>query len=122
LYGSSSPLILVDDVEVPSIQYVNPNNIESISVLKDAAAASIYGSKAAFGVILITTKDGADTEGVEATYSSNFSWQTPFKDIEIAGIDGLEYTLEAHENMKGSGPAGGFWRLDRNSFEKSKEW
>src|SRR5699024_7565420 len=96
--------------------------IKSISVLKDAAAASIYGSKAAFGVILITTKDGADTEGVEATYSSNLSWQTPFKDIEIAGIDGLEYTLEAHENMKGSGPAGGFWRINRESFEGIKEW
>src|SRR5699024_2286984 len=122
LYGSSSPLILVDNVEVPSIQYVNPNNIKSISVLKDASATSIYGSKAAFGVILITTKDGADTEGTEITYSNNFNWQTPFKDIEIAGIDGAEYTLEAHENMDGSGPAGGFWRINRESFERMKEW
>src|SRR5699024_4183429 len=110
------------NVEVPSIQYVNPNNINSISVLKDASATSIYGSKAAFGVILITTKDGADTEGTEITYSNNFNWQTPFKDIEIAGIDGAEYTLEAHENMDGSGPAGGFWRINRESFERMKEW
>src|SRR5699024_5623011 len=110
------------NVEVPSIQYVNPNNIKSISVLKDASATSIYGSKAAFGVILITTKDGADTEGTEITYSNNFNWQTPFKDIEIAGIDGAEYTLEAHENMDGSGPAGGFWRINRESFERMKEW
>lgn len=43
--GSSSPLILVDNVEIPSIQMINPNDIESISVLKDAAASSIYGSK-----------------------------------------------------------------------------
>mgnify|MGYP000998714523 FL=1 len=120
--GSSDPLILVDNVEVPSIQLINPNDIESISVLKDAAASSIYGSKAAFGVILITTKKGARTEKTEITYSSNFSWQTPFKKIDIAGIDGLEYTLEAHENMKGSGPAGGFWRVSRESFEKVKEW
>lgn len=120
--GSSNPLILVDNVEVPSIQYVNPNDIESISVLKDAASSSIYGSKAAFGVILITTKNGANANGNKFTYSNNFIMQTPFKRIDIAGIDGLEYTLDAHENMKSSGPAGGFWRIDRNSFEKIKEW
>ena len=56
--GGSSPLILLDNVEIPSIQLVNPNDIQSITVLKDAASASIYGSKAAFGVVLITTKNG----------------------------------------------------------------
>lgn len=120
--GSSNPLILVDNVEIPSIQMINPNDIESISVLKDAAASSIYGSKAAFGVILITTKKGASTEKTEITYSTNLSWQKPFKEIEIAGVDGLEYTLEAHKNMKASGPAGGFWRINDESFEKIKEW
>ena len=120
--GSSNPLILVDNVEIPSIQMINPNDIETISVLKDAASSSIYGSKAAFGVILITTKKGAKTEKTDITYSSNLSWQQPFKEIEIAGIDGLEYTLEAHENMKAGGPAGGFWRVNRDSFEKIKEW
>ena len=59
LQGGSSPLILLDNVEIPSIQVVNPNDIASITVLKDAASASIYGSKASFGVILITTKKGA---------------------------------------------------------------
>ncbi|WP_352423646.1 TonB-dependent receptor [Proteiniphilum sp.] len=120
--GNSDPLILVDNVEVPNIQMINPNDIESISVLKDAASSSIYGSKAAFGVILITTKKGATTETTNITYSSNLSWQQPFKKIDIAGIDGLEYTLEAHENMKASGPAGGFWRVNRDSFDKIKEW
>lgn len=56
--GNNSPLILLDNVEIPSIQMVNPDDIQSISVLKDAAASSIYGAKAAFGVILITTKNG----------------------------------------------------------------
>src|SRR5690606_7546390 len=55
IQGSSQPLILVDNVEIPSIQMINPNDVESITVLKDAASSSIYGSKAAFGVILITT-------------------------------------------------------------------
>lgn len=120
--GSSSPLILVDNVEVPSINMINPSDIESISVLKDAASSSIYGAKAAFGVILITTKKGSKTDSQSITYSNNLSLQSPFKPIEIAGIDGLEYTLEAHENQQQAGPAGGFWRVNRESFEKIKEW
>ncbi len=120
--GTNNPLILVDNVEIPSMQYVNPNDIENISILKDAASTAIYGSKAAFGVILITTKKGAGATGTKVTYSNNFIWQSPFKDIDIAGIDGLEYTLDAHENMKQPGPAGGFWRIDRTSFQKIKDW
>lgn len=120
--GSSNPLILVDNVEVSNLQLINPNDIESVSVLKDAAASSIYGSKAAFGVILVTTKKGALTESNEITYSNFMSWQKPFKDIEIAGIEGLEYTLDAHKNMNGAGPAGGFWRIDDESLAKAKEW
>lgn len=56
LDGGSAPLILLDNVEVPSIQMVNPEDIESISVLKDAASASIYGAKGAFGVVLLPRK------------------------------------------------------------------
>ena len=120
--GNSNPLILVDNVEIPSINYVNPNDIESISVLKDAASSSIYGSKGAFGVILITTKKGTKADANSFTYSNNFIYQTPFSKIDVAGIDGIEYSLDAHENMNQTGPAGGFWRVDRSSFEKIKEW
>jgi len=120
--GGSDPLILVDNVEVPSLMVVNPNDIENISVLKDAASASIYGAKAAFGVVLITTKKGAKTDMNRVTYSNNLSWQTPFKKIELAGVEGLEYTVDAQENMKAAGAAGGFWRVDRNSLEKIREW
>ena len=119
--SSSAPLLLVDNVEVPSIQMINPDDIESISVLKDAASASIYGSKAAFGVILITTKRGAKTESLTVTYSNNFSWQNVAKKIDMAGVDGLEYSLLAAERI-GSTTAGVFWKVDRNSYERSKEW
>lgn len=122
IQGSSQPLILVDNVEIPSIQMINPNDVESISVLKDAASTSIYGAKAAFGVILITMKKGSKNQGADLTYSSNFSWQSPFKNLELAGLDGLQYTLDAQKNMKGAGPAGGFWRIDSASFEKAKQW
>lgn len=120
--GSSNPLILVDNVEIPSIQMINPDDIESISVLKDAASASIYGAKAAFGVILITTKKGAKTEMFEISYSSNFSWQNPTKRIRMAGIEGLEYTVDAQKNRGAAMPAGGFWRVDEQSLEKIREW
>ncbi|WP_031301487.1 SusC/RagA family TonB-linked outer membrane protein [Sphingobacterium paucimobilis] len=119
--GSSKPLILVDNVEIPSINMINPSDIESISVLKDAASSSIYGAKAAFGVILITTRKGSKTDSHNISYSNNFSMQAPFKPIDLAGLDGLEYTLEAAETQL-ENPAGGFWRLNRESFEKSKEW
>lgn len=122
IQGSSAPLVLVDNVEIPSIQMVNPADIESITVLKDASASSIYGAKAAFGVILITTKKGSKTEGATLTYSNNLSVQTPFKKIEIAGVDGLQYTLDAHKNMKQTGPAGGFWRINDESMAKIREW
>lgn len=76
--GTNTPLILLDGVEVPNLSFVNPDNIKSISVLKDAASASIYGSRAAWGVVLITSKEGsAVKDNVQVTYSNNFSWNQP---------------------------------------------
>lgn len=121
LNGSSAPLILLDNVEIPSIQLVNPNDIESISVLKDAASASIYGSKGAFGVILITTRKGAKREGVNVSYSGNLSFQNISKKMEMAGLDALEYTTLAFERIGGT-RSGAFWIVTREGYEKAKEW
>src|SRR5690606_6626433 len=121
LEGGSAPLILLDNVEIPSIQLVNPNDIESISVLKDAAAASIYGAKAAFGVILITTKKGAATEGVNVTYSGNLSFQNISKDLNMGTIDAMEYTLHAFERVGGT-RAGAVWMVTREGYERALEW
>ena len=82
--GGTSPLILVDNVEVPSLSMVNPDDIESISVLKDAASSSIYGTRAAWGVILITTKTGKKNEKPRITYSNNFAWSTPTTMPQVA--------------------------------------
>lgn len=119
--GGKTPLILVDNVEIPSIQMINPDDIESISVLKDAASTSIYGSKGAFGVILITTKKGAKTESMNVSYSTNFSWQNVSKKMEMGGIDALDYALTAAERVS-TNMVGVFWKVDRTSYEKSKEW
>lgn len=119
--GSANPLILLDNVEIPSIQMINPDDIESISVLKDAASSSIYGAKAAFGVILITTKKGAKSEKISVQYSNNFSWAKTATDINMAGIDGLEYSMQAAERS-GNSVTGAFFLLDRTSLERSKQW
>ena len=121
IQGGSAPLILMDNVEIPSIQMLNPDDIESISVLKDAASASIYGAKAAFGVILITTKKGAKTESVNVSYSANYSVQNISKKMEMAKLDALEYTTLAFERVGGT-VAGAFWMVTREGFEKAKVW
>jgi len=120
--GGSSPLILLDNVEIPSIQLVNPDDIESITVLKDAASAAIYGSKAAFGVVLITTKTGTGGPKLRVTYSNNFSLQNPAREINIGGIEALQYTYDAQVNRESPMPAGGFWRINAESLEKAREW
>ena len=120
--GGSSPLILLDNVEIPSIQIVNPDDIESISVLKDAASASIYGAKAAFGVILITSKKGAKEEGkVNVTYSGNLSFQNLAKPYEMAGVNGMHYTVQAFERTGGT-VAGYPWYVSRNSWQAAIAW
>ena len=121
IQGGTSPLILVDNVEVPSLSMVNPEDIESISVLKDAASSSIYGAKAAFGVILIATKKGSKTESFNISYSGNMSFQSMSKNMEMAGIDGLEYALLAEERVGGT-TTGAFWKINRESFEKAQQW
>lgn len=119
--GGSDPLILLDNVEIPSITLVNPDDIESISVLKDAAASSIYGAKAAFGVILITTKKGAKTETVNVSYSGNFSWQNVAKDYNMGGIEGMQYTVDAMKNA-GATAVGAFYKVTEEGLAKAREW
>ncbi|MBD5219749.1 MAG: TonB-dependent receptor [Bacteroidales bacterium] len=74
---SSDPLIVVDGVPVDNLNFIDPNDIADISVLKDAASAAVYGARASFGVILITTKSADKKDKVSVNYSANFSWATP---------------------------------------------
>ena len=75
--NSGSPLVLVDGV-VGSLDRVNPADVESISVLKDASSAAVYGAKAAFGVVLVTTKSGGDNEGhAKVSYNGRWGWSAP---------------------------------------------
>src|SRR5699024_3156734 len=75
--NSAGPLILIDGA-IGELDRVNPNDVESISVIKDASAAAVYGARAAFGVILVTTKSGAANEGkANVRYSRRIGWQEP---------------------------------------------
>ncbi len=75
LDNTANPYILVDGVEM-NLSDVNPNDIESISVLKDAAASAIYGARAAYGVILVTTKKGEDGKA-RINYQGTVGWSAP---------------------------------------------
>nr|WP_232214898.1 TonB-dependent receptor [Prevotella sp. oral taxon 472] len=72
--AKSNPLIVVDGVPMDDISFLNTQDIESVSVLKDAASTSIYGTRAAFGVILIQTKGAKGADRTTINYSNNFSW------------------------------------------------
>lgn len=76
--NEGAPLILIDGVPADAVELnrLAPEDIQSISILKDASSAAIYGARAAFGVVLITTKTG-QREGIHVGYTNNFSWDKP---------------------------------------------
>ena len=124
--SGSQPLILVDGVEISDISMINADDIKEISVLKDAASSSIYGTRAAFGVILITTKSGSGVESkFNVNYSNNFSWATPTTLPELAtSYVGAQMALDAKSRMQPvdmfQNTAGLIWTQE--TIEKMKEW
>lgn len=95
--SSGEPLVLIDGME-GDINTVNPQDIETISVLKDAASSSIYGSRAAFGVIMITTKKGSEGK-VVVNYSNSFRWASPIgMPSSMNSYDFANYYNQANKN------------------------
>lgn len=85
--GSSDPLYVVDGVQVgTSIDFLNPNDVESIEILKDASATAIYGTRGANGVIMITTKNGSKGKA-QVNFSANYSLQFSNNKIDVADAD-----------------------------------
>ena len=101
--NDASPLVLVDGMEM-SLSDVNPMDIESISVLKDAASCAIYGNRGANGVILVTTKSGTDGK-VSVTYTGRMSINKPSKLVRFMSnyADYMELVNEASENIGTAG-------------------
>lgn len=100
--GDTSPLVIVDGVP-GDINQVNPNDVESMSVLKDAASSSIYGSRAAAGVILITTKRAKEND-LTLGYNFEYGWEIPTRQPEYVGIQRyMEMTNELRYNDNNAG-------------------
>ncbi|PAW94468.1 SusC/RagA family TonB-linked outer membrane protein [Mucilaginibacter sp. MD40] len=76
-FGNNSPLVVIDGITGGDLNLLNPNDIETISVLKDAGSAAIYGSRSANGVILVTTKKGSKNSGAALSYSGQYGIQEP---------------------------------------------
>ena len=104
--GDTNPLVIVDGTP-GDINQVNPEDVESMTVLKDAASASIYGSRAAAGVILITTKRAKDGD-LSLNYNFEYGWELPTKLPKYVGAQRyLEMTNETRYN---DNPAGGWYQ------------
>ena len=112
--GSGAPLVLIDGIE-GNIDRVNPNDVESVSVLKDAASAAIYGARAGFGVILITTKNNADGK-MRINYSGRFSVSDPTTctDFITTGYDAAVLADEFNKSYNGSP----YTRYDGDDFRQ----
>ncbi len=103
--NGAEPLVLIDGA-VGDLNRINPNDVESISVIKDAAAAAVYGARAAFGVILVTTKSGTARDGKALVrYSSRLGWEesTTSTDYENRGYWSV-YTVNK------------FWKADSGTL------
>ncbi len=99
--SSTSPLILIDGAVGGDMNMLNPSDIESVSVLKDAASAAIYGARAANGVILITTKKGRQNEKAQVSYSGYVGMQVPTALPEL--VNGRQYMELYNEAMAAAG-------------------
>ena len=98
----ASPLYIVDGMPAGSIDYINPNDIERIDVLKDAASAAVYGARAADGVILVTTKTGSEGKTV-VNYDFSYGLQNPWRKPSV--LNATEYAIMMNEGMLNAGSA-----------------
>lgn len=114
--AGTSPLVLVDGI-ISDINWVNPNNIKSITVLKDAASAAIYGSRAANGVILIETKQGK--KGFEINYNGYFGWQKPIEWPEY--LNSWEFAEAKNEAFNNAGLGVAFSQEDIEKYRSGED-
>ncbi len=117
--GSSGPLYIVDGVQTGSISYLNNADIESIDVLKDAASAAIYGSQAANGVILITTKSGK-SGSTKISFDAYYGVQNVARKIDL--LNAKEYSVIMNEAAINSGKAPVFTQAQIDALGTDSNW
>jgi TonB-linked SusC/RagA family outer membrane protein len=99
--GNAEPLYIVDGVPTSDVDYLNPSEIESVDILKDAASSAIYGAQAANGVVLITTKKGKAGE-MHISYDGYYGVQNVFKKVDMLGTQ--DYVMLMDEGYINSNP------------------
>lgn len=100
--NNSEPLYIVDGMAAGSIDYLNPNDIERIEVLKDAASGAVYGARAANGVVLVTTKKGSKGKA-QISYNFSYGLQNPWR--KPAVLNATEYAVMMNEGQLNAGNA-----------------
>lgn len=100
--NNSDPLYIVDGMPVGGIDYINPNDIERIEVLKDAASGAVYGARAANGVILVTTRQGSKGK-TTVNYDFSYGWQNPWRKPQV--LNATEYAIMMNEGYINNGQA-----------------
>lgn len=110
--NNSNPLYLVDGMPVDDINNINPSDIESVEVLKDAASAAIYGTRGANGVVLVTTKKGSVQKPV-LTYEVSYGWQSSTKKLDY--MNAAQYQMMVNEMNKNEGKELKFPNFDINN-------
>ena len=116
--NNSDPLYIVDGMPIEGgIDYLNPSDIQSIEVLKDAASGAIYGTRAANGVILVTTK-GGEKGKVRVNYNFSYGWQNPWKHRDV--LNATEYAVMMNEGLINAGQAPIY--ADPYSYGKGTDW
>lgn len=111
LYASNDPLVIVDGVPLDNtnvsgssnfLSFVNPNDIESITILKDASSTAIYGSRASNGVMIITTKSGREGTPLRVSYNVNTSISSAVKLMDVYSGDQLRQIAYENQDLYGS--------------------
>ncbi|WP_211146619.1 SusC/RagA family TonB-linked outer membrane protein, partial [Bacteroides sp. 1001302B_160321_D4] len=114
--NGGEPYVLVDGIE-QSMQNVNPADVASISVLKDASAAAIYGARAAYGVVLVTTKSG-NSEKAKVSYSGTVGFSSPIRTPQM--MNSLEFAYYNNALYDAGASASGINRISDSVIEKIK--
>lgn len=113
---NNSPLYIVDGIPVGDIKSINPSDIQSIDVLKDAASAAIYGAQAANGVVLVTTKTGKEGKA-QVTFDGYYGWQSATRKIKVLNAE--QYMTLMDEQAINSGNTAYNWASYASIYDKN---
>lgn len=118
--GNNGPLFIVDGLQTVDISYLNPADIESIDILKDAASAAIYGSQGANGVILVTTRSGRNNQKLQVTLDGFYGVQNVAKKAQL--LNAKEYATIMNEAAVNSGKSPYFTNDVINNLPVNTNW